>query len=308
MLEIGKMTSLKDHLLNTCNSMYKTALTNCKSDFVDRDSCFWYHSIWQYLRVLDCVSSPDWHKDFYIQAIKKYINKNNINQINILISGCADNSMLYVVVLALSQMIVEQSKLTGKIVAVDLCDTPLIVCRNWWANAKKCGEYYDFDRVFQNFEFLTVAKDIFTYSNEHFNLIITDAFLTRFPKDTVLSLLQHWKTLLYTSGQIITTVRLHTEPSVSLNERCSQIVDFVKKVTERYTDYQDQFSMSRAQIKYKAYTYAVKMDSHSLGNADEIMNMFKQCFKIVHYNDNKTQGELTPAVYGQYVLEKEYEG
>lgn len=303
----GKMEPLKTHLANTCNTMYKTALAHCKADFVDEDSCFWYHSIWQYLRLLDCVSSPDWHTDFYTASIKEFIKENDSSRVDILISGCADNSMLYVIVAALSEIMAERADLTGKIVAVDLCDTPLIICRNWWNDEKEksYGKDDNYSRIFQEVEFITVEKNIFTYSGHSFDLIITDAFLTRFQKDSAISLLQHWKGLLKDSGQVITTVRLHTESPISLNERYIQISGFVKKVLDKYTQYSGHIGLSLSQIKYKANVYAVKMTSHSLGDADEVEDMVKQCFKIVNKDIWITPGELSTTHYGHYVLRKE---
>ncbi len=301
------MEPLKSHLANTCNAMYKTALTHCKADFVDEDSCFWYHSVWQYLRLLDCVSSPDWHADFYTASIKDFIKENDLRRIDILISGCADNSMLYVIVVALSEIMAERPDLVGKIVAIDLCDTPLITCQNWWNDekAKSYGRHDNYSRIFQTIEFTTVGKNIFTYSGHSFDLIVTDAFLTRFQKDSVISLLQHWKGLLKDSGQVITTVRLHTEPPISLNNRCIQISSFVKKVLDRYIQCSSHIGLSLSQIKYKAYVYAVKMTSHSLGDVDDIENMMKQCFNIVKTDIRMTPGELSPTNYGHYVLRKE---
>lgn len=309
MINIGdeEMEPLESHLANTCNIMYKIALEHCKADFVDEDSCFWYHSIWQYLRLLDCVSSPDWHTDFYTASIKEFIQENDSSSVDILISGCADNSMLYVITSALSEIIAERPDLRGRIVAIDLCNTPLIICRNWW-NAEKeksYGKHDNYSRIFQKVEFTTVEKNIFTYSGCSFDLIVTDAFLTRFQKDSAISLLQHWKGLLKDSGQVITTVRLHTEPPLSLNKRYVQIFSFVKKVLDKYTQCSDYIGLSLSQIKYKAYVYAVKMTSHSLGDANEIENMMKQCFNIVNADIRMTPGELSPTDYGHYVLRKE---
>lgn len=301
------MGYLKKSLKNTCNIMYEKALHNCKSDFVDKDSCFWYHSVWQYLRLLDCVSSPEWHMDFYITSIKDFVNrKKNKNQISILISGCADNSMLYVIVHALSEIVTSYPELEGEIVAIDLCDTPLLICEQWWEEEKKMSTTENsYSKVFQKINFSTVTKDILSYSDGSFDLIVTDAFLTRFPKDTTYSLLEHWKGLLNDYGQIITTVRVHTENSITLNERCNQIDSFVKKVLERYDQYKGVFTISLSQLKYKAYVYAVRMTSYSWGNEEEIEAILKKHFKIISSNTQQTPGEMSPTIYGHYVLEKD---
>lgn len=298
------MAQLDKYLINTCNEMYKTARTHCKADYVDEDSCFWYHSVWQYLRLLNCVSSPEWHKDFYKEAIKNYIENNNKDTIKILISGCADNSMLHVIVDALSEVIINRPGLSGDIVAVDLCETPLIICEKWWEKAGEESALYM--KVLQNFRFSKIPKDIFKYSDSAFDLIITDAFLTRFPKDMVQALLRHWGSLLSADGQVITTVRIHEDSEITLNERYRQITKFVKKVLDRYGQLQQQiqFDISASQLKYKAQVYAVKMTSFSLGNENEIKQILKQHFKIIGRNSQDTDGELSKTSYGHYVLEK----
>lgn len=298
------MAQLDEYLINTCNEMYKTACTHCKADYVDEDSCFWYHSVWQYLRLLNCVSSPEWHKDFYKEAIEGYIKKNNKSKIKILISGCADNSMLHVIVDTLAEVMKERPGLSGDIVAVDLCETPLLVCEKWWEKAGKESALYM--KVLQSFRFSKIPKDIFKYSDSAVDLIITDAFLTRFPKDMVQALLRHWGSLLSADGQVITTVRIHEDSEITLNERYRQITEFVKKVLDRYGQLQQQiqFDISASQLKYKAQVYAVKMTSYSLGNENEIKQILEQHFRIIGRNRQDTDGELSKTSYGHYVLEK----
>ena len=302
------MKQLKDYLLNTCNDMYNVACANCKADYVDEDSCFWYHSVWQYLRVLNCVSSPEWHLQFYVGAIKEYVKLNNKSFLNILISGCADNSMLYVVVIAISEIMKERPDLTGKIVAVDLCDTPLLICKKWWSKEKEENQKKNdpYSIVFQNISFSTVTKDICKYSDSNFDLIVTDAFLTRFQKDSASNLLEHWGSLLNGHGQVITTVRIHEKTRISRNERCRQIDDFVKKILKRYNQgkCQKQFDINASQLEYKARVYAVKMTSYSWGNMAEIEELLKQYFNIIEHSTFDTPGELEHTVYGHYVLEK----
>src|SRR5262249_7549184 len=36
---------------------------------LEPDNCGWYHGTWQYLRLLDMVAVPHWHRQFYNQAL-----------------------------------------------------------------------------------------------------------------------------------------------------------------------------------------------------------------------------------------------
>ena len=59
----------KDHRLNT-------------------NSCAGYHGTWQYLRLLDMVAVPHWHRDFYNRALDDFLRRKP--HANILISAAAD--------------------------------------------------------------------------------------------------------------------------------------------------------------------------------------------------------------------------
>lgn len=49
------------------------------------ETCTWYHSVWQYLRVIDKVSSPEWHSIFYEKCFNKLFKEKENPKI--LISG-----------------------------------------------------------------------------------------------------------------------------------------------------------------------------------------------------------------------------
>ena len=61
---------LNNILKISCNDMCKFATKNCHIDYVDEENgCSWYHSAWAYLRLLDCVSAPQWHESNYRNSI-----------------------------------------------------------------------------------------------------------------------------------------------------------------------------------------------------------------------------------------------
>jgi len=39
----------------------------CGGSYVDKRDCDWYHGSWQYLRLVDVVSTPDWHSSFTLR-------------------------------------------------------------------------------------------------------------------------------------------------------------------------------------------------------------------------------------------------
>lgn len=298
------MDTLDKCIKNMCDVSYSIALDNCKTDFVDEESCFWYHSVWQYLRAAHFVSSPDWHLNFYRTQIRSNISQLfNKNDIKILISGCADISMLYILVDALKEI----KGIKGEIVVLDLCDTPLKECQYWWDNAFKDEEEGSLWLIVKNnFRLKCECKNLFMYSIQNrYDLIVTDAFLTRFPKETVPAVLLHWKNLLKENGKVITTVRIYNSVNeITLNARVKKIDRFVEQAMCYLKNIQFKSRyVSYDRLRYKIKCYAVKMESNSLGNESDITELFKNNYFKVLYTDNcDTCGELERARYLRCVI------
>ena len=124
---------LRGLLLDSCYYMYQLS-DCCTNDFVAHNSsstthaasCRWYHSVWQYLRILDCVSSPQWHQSFYEKEIVASLASCKTH-ISILISGTADYSLLYLIVNVIKKY--KSPEQNVSIDVVDLCETPLQICK-----------------------------------------------------------------------------------------------------------------------------------------------------------------------------------
>jgi hypothetical protein len=61
----------------------------CRGSYLSSEDCSWYHSVWQYLRVLNMVSTPTWHSAFYRDGIAYCATR---KASRVLISGTADYS------------------------------------------------------------------------------------------------------------------------------------------------------------------------------------------------------------------------
>lgn len=121
-LENEFTTFIQKQLIQSCDQMYELAKENCKGSYLDNNSCEWYHSAWQYLRVLDKVSSPTWHFDFYYEEFNRLVT----NDTNILVSGTADYSIL-----ALIYFVASKKNVSPKIWVCDICNTPLSICQSF---------------------------------------------------------------------------------------------------------------------------------------------------------------------------------
>ncbi len=160
----------------------------------DGDDCSWYHGSWQYLRLLNLVSSPGWHADFFVEALRRQTEDRD--GVSVLVSGCADYSMYAHVLGALGQR--------ARVALLDWCRTPL-VAGAWYARrlGAEAPELLHEDATAHRPE-------------QAYDAIVSDAFLPRFPPDQLRDLLRAWRTSLRPGGCALTTVRLHegapTEP------------------------------------------------------------------------------------------------
>lgn len=271
---------LKDSLKESSNMIYNLANINCKNGIVD-ENCVWYHSIWQYLRMLDVVSSPTWHDKFYNFQLNNVLQRDNLN---ILISGTADYSILAYVI-----SIMKKNKKHANIYVLDTCKTPLLACE-WFA--KK-----------ENVKITCINENILNYNNnEFFDVICTDAFLTRFKDEFANLVIDKWYNLLKIDGRIITTIRIHNSNEKSSDKNLEK---FIQKVKDRYSLYKNYIEISYDELIEKAKEYAQKMKSNNIGNKEEILERFKK-FNI-EYEIKIVSGELSETEYIELVAKKKGE-
>ena len=155
----------------------------------DAVSCAWNHGLWQYLRILGLVTSPSYQADFYASALGRIANPSP----RVLISGAADYSMLAVVLGAFRAKGSRPS-----ITVIDVCDTPLALCR-WYA--EKVGATIE-----------TLRADIRDYAPAGgFDAVCSDNFFGRFPAQERAAVAARWKALLLPSGIAITVSRVRPE-------------------------------------------------------------------------------------------------
>ena len=272
--------TINEFLKRSANIAYDKANELCKNGIVDT-KCSWYHSVWQYLRLFNVSSSPTWHDKFYRKELLNTLK--NKQEANILISGTADYSMLAYVIYAIEKSNVKKPH----IYVLDTCNTPLYLCK-WYADYK-------------NVLITTINEDILKYNNNNFfDIICTDAFLTRFSKDMVSKVISKWSTLLKKNGKIITTIRAHcNNESKITNEEIKAYSDKVKLLAEKNKEY---IKLKPIEIAKLAENYARKMKSNNIGNERDIINFFNS-FNI-HYNIKILCGELRESKYIELVAEK----
>ena len=138
----------------------------------------------------------------------------------------------------------------------------------------------------------------------YFDLIITDAFLTRFPDDDRLQVLRKWNSLLREDGKIITTIRIEKSDDAT-KASVPEIPEFTKKVFKSAQDWQPFLPESAEKIKLWAQEYAKRMVSFPVKNKDFLHKLLiKSNFSVVRNNVIKVKGEMHETSYIELIAKK----
>jgi hypothetical protein len=239
---------LSEMLKKSANFSYLVSKRICApSSHMDSLGCCWYHSAWQYLRIIDKVSSPTWHLDFYFDTLIETIKEGS----RILISGTADYSLL--------ALIFESARFSNKkvdLTVTDICDTPLLLCE-WYASE-------------MNFSINTIKGNILELENlGDYDIIITDAFLTRFSKSNKEIIIKKWLSSLTDYGNIITTIRIEDDVEVKANDNEKEI--FIQDAIREISQYDRIFPDS---IQGLINNYADNIMSYPLKSENDMDDLF----------------------------------
>ncbi len=274
----------KEHqlLLKTVHEAEKLSKQYCRKSYLAEGQCKWYHLSWQYLRLLGLVSSPFWHSDFYASAIRAQLGKvQNDSKIKILISGLADYAMLQHVHKTLS----EYTNLNVEIVVLDFCPTPLELSRLY--SRELMGS--SIDNITVNFV-IKDARDTY-FKDNIFDIIATDAFLTRFPDYQCEKIVAEWHRILKPGGIVTTSIKI--DPTVkNLPQRASsQAVEYyINKARQKLAENSILLRPLEGAILEKAELYSRKIISYPFGNIDQIKELFLKFGADI--NLAQTPGEL----------------
>jgi predicted alpha/beta hydrolase family esterase len=253
----------------------------CAGDHVAADGCSWYHGTWQYLRLLDMVSTPTWHSAFYLENLGEALSA--APKRRVLITGTADYSMFAYVDMAATNVSADP-----EITVVDMCATPLFACR-WYG--KRAGRPVN-----------TIGEDILTFGEsesqrEAWDIIVTDAFLTRFSASDCDKIAKVWFRLLAPGGSLITTIRIHSRTPKGRDED-SAVRDFSLRANKRAERWQPFLDCSPEEIAAKAETYARRMVSSDLGSEVDVLKILEGAgFAVRSECLAEVPGELHPTTY-----------
>jgi hypothetical protein len=296
-------------LLKSAEMLHHVAQMSCiENHLIDEDGCAWYHGAWQFLRLFNMVSSPTWHTEFYSEQLRAAIHERDARRI--LISGSADYTTLAFVLRA-ARRAPGDPPVKLDVHVVDLCRTPLLACR-WYA------EHLGVEISIHQADITRKSEsgDAEFGDPEPFDLVVADAFLTRFDIDGAGMVLSRWFDLLGDGGGVVTTVRLHPRNEYLGRDRFDldddadrrlgdPVDDFELRLRERATDWQDMLPIDLETLSRLGRRYAKRMISNDLGDADAVKKTFEDHqFTLMEVAAAPVRGELFGTEYLRVVARR----
>ena len=291
---------LTEPLLQSADAMATVAKMACRKPLYGQETCTWFHGVWQYLRLFDMVTSPDWHADFFTSALsdilKPFGDMDPGQRVNALITGSADYSMP-AYVLSVADRVGARTNLH----ILDRCRTPLVACE-WYFRNRDAGGH---DRRWHSLRVhemdMASARRL---GRSRYDLIATDSYLTSFELSQAVEAAKIWYDLLRPGGAVITTVRLHPL-DVPRGAGLDEVSDFTLRAQAAAERWRIYLKAGVGELTAAARLYAISMRSYDLGDADAVLNVFCNAgFKIEHQELGKTHGELREATHLRLVARK----
>ena len=156
----------------------------CQGDPASHESCVWYHQVWQYLRLLEIITSIRTNTPFLLDTFARLADTHP----RVLIAASADYGMLAHLKHAFGDRPLD-------VTLVDRCPTSIRL-NQWYA-----------DRL--GFALTTVCDDVLAVRTDRpFDLVCTHNFVGRFEAEGRLRLAERWHALLRPGGVVVTTQRV----------------------------------------------------------------------------------------------------
>jgi len=127
-----------------------------------------------------------------------------------------------------------------------------------------------------------------------FDVICTDAFLTRFNPNDGERVLRTWADLLRPHGRILTTIRVAPSDRTPSAQEPRQ---FAKRAAQAWADRGYESVVPCAEIEARALEYAHRMTSQPLGTKRQIVETLMRWTDVEDVEVCQVEGELAPTEY-----------
>lgn len=278
----------KMELYNYAPQMEKLADNYCNGSYLG-PRCKWYHKSWQYLRMLDMVSAPDWHNEFFLKNLGDIL----FNKVDakILICGLADYSMFTYIY----ESCKNGARPKTEIDLLDLCQTPLEICNLY--RIKK--------NISVSVNNLQMDALKLKLKGSIYDLVVSDAFVSRFkPKDQI-TLIKNWKRILKNDGFVVTTIRTKIKQPKLHQKSEEQIQSFVDRAVNEAKKWNSSRFCEEIDIeliKKFAGNYATHITSYPISNEKTVRKLFVDAgFNNIKITLNEVKGECYPTTYAEVV-------
>jgi len=244
--------------------------THCQQYDSDQ-TCAWYHGSWQFLRLLDLVSTPAAHASHFDAQLERIANDTAFE--NILVSGSADSSMVQTIHEALAH---RGSKI--KITVTDICATPLEVCEQYARNA--------------GIEITTLKQDVLEGLPQNaFDAIFTHSFMGYFNDENRQLLLRQWAGALRKGGRLVTVQRVRENYANELVRFDAREVDAFVERAEQIVQKAANDDFEKFNVVGMAKAFAKNFSNYPVRSAGQLRAMFEAAgFKLDLFEQQTTLG------------------
>jgi SAM-dependent methyltransferase len=212
--------SLEEPLIESAPLARQFARRYCVKDPATTVDCVWYHSFWQYMRVMKVAKTSGGHVAFLVEALRDLARSGRYARV--LVSGSADYSMPAHVLSAY-----QQEGATADLHVLDRCETPVALTRWYTARLGMTITGYVYDIL--DFE-----------SARSFDVVMTNSFLGYFDPQKRGQLFARWARLLRPGGRLILTNRIRAgagyEPVGFTADQARVFCETVRREAERRRD------------------------------------------------------------------------
>lgn len=180
-----------------------------------------------------------------------------------------------------------------EVIIIDLCNSPLSICDEY--NRKHKNGNLKINKLKHDIKNTPIA-------NETFDIILTDAFLTRFSDKDREEIVRKWHDLLKPNGVVLTTTRIEKSKGI-IKSTEDDIQRFKLKVERKIKSSGELMQHLRHKILEKAEDYAKNITSFPLESEDEVRRLFGDYALTI--NCHSVRGEIQEnTLYAQVKAQK----
>lgn len=275
---------LAEPLIESASLARTVASHQCRTDPATGENCACYHGLWPTLRALGIGTSPVVHAQMMLTALGALARERRHPRV--LISGCADASLLAHVVWAYTR---EDAPLDCMV--IDLCDTPLHLCR-WYA-----------ERIAVAIE--PCAINILGFDTEQrFDVICAHTFLGYFDDDDRRRFVARWRALLRPGGRLILVQRLRPEyPHAIARFTQAQAQSFTQWVGHAARQRRTELDIDPDSLVEAVRIYAERHQHYPIRSRSDLHDLFTEAgFEFDHFDVKPTETPSTSELSGPTVL------